>query len=239
MRLTVISLLVMFLAVSSALATPREYFNKGNTAFEDGNYKQAVKWLSKAAEQGDVLAQYNLGWMYANGQGVVQDYKQAVKWYSQAAEQGYASAQTNLGVMYAEGQGVAQNYKTAIKWYRQAAEQGVAGAQYNLGVMYSNGTGVAKDYKTAIKRYRQAAEQGYANAQHNLGWMYFMGQGVIRNGQTAYMFYLLALANEQDKSLREIFEKAVTSMEKQLTATQIQSAQNDAVKYQAKIDARQ
>ena len=43
-------------------------------------------------------AQYNLGVMYENGQGVPQDYKTAVKWYRLAAEQGDAGAQFNLGV---------------------------------------------------------------------------------------------------------------------------------------------
>ena len=46
------------------------------------------------------MAQYNLGVMYDNGDGVPQDYKEAVKWYRLAAEQGDASAQYNLGLMY-------------------------------------------------------------------------------------------------------------------------------------------
>ena len=78
-------------------------------------------------------AQYNLGIMYYNGQGVPQDYAEAVKWYRLAADQGDAYAQYNLGVMYDNGEGVPQDYKEAVKWYRLAAEQGHAKAQYNLG----------------------------------------------------------------------------------------------------------
>lgn len=37
--------------------------------------------LSKKAKNGDVIAQYNLGVMYSNGQGVIQDYRQAYKWF--------------------------------------------------------------------------------------------------------------------------------------------------------------
>jgi len=33
------------------------------------------------AEQGESLAQFNLGQLYYDGQGVIQDYKEAVKWY--------------------------------------------------------------------------------------------------------------------------------------------------------------
>jgi len=41
------------------------------------DYKQAVEWYRKAAEQGDTLGQHFLAYMYADGKGVTQDYKQA------------------------------------------------------------------------------------------------------------------------------------------------------------------
>jgi len=75
----------------------------------------------KRAEQGDAVAQYNLGLMYKQGKGVPQDYKEAVRWYRVAAEQGDATAQYNLGGMYHEGQGVPQNYIQAHMWYNLAA----------------------------------------------------------------------------------------------------------------------
>ena len=59
----------------------------------------------QAAEQGNAKAQFYLGVMYANGQGVRQDEKQAEYWYRKAAEQGYAQEQFGLGVMYGAGQG--------------------------------------------------------------------------------------------------------------------------------------
>jgi TPR repeat protein len=49
------------------------------------DYKQAVYWYQKAADQGDAKAQSNLGTMYAFGKGVLKDYKQAVYWYQKAA----------------------------------------------------------------------------------------------------------------------------------------------------------
>ena len=76
------------------------------------------------AEQGDATAQYNLGVMYANGEGVIQDYKQAVKWFRLSAEQGNASAQYNLGVMYAQGKGVPKDYVMAHMYWNIAAVSG-------------------------------------------------------------------------------------------------------------------
>ena len=78
----------------------------------------------QAAEQGNAKAQYNLGQMYRNGQGVRQDYAQAEQWYRKAAEQGIAQAQYNLGVMYANGLGVRQNYKIAKEWFGKACDNG-------------------------------------------------------------------------------------------------------------------
>ena len=47
-----------------------------------------MKWYTKAAEQGDAGAQYNLGNCYRAGTGVKKDEKEAVKWYTKSAEQG-------------------------------------------------------------------------------------------------------------------------------------------------------
>jgi tetratricopeptide (TPR) repeat protein len=64
---------------------------------KNGQYEQAFPVCSKAAEQGDAAAQFNLGLMYYFGEGVQQDYAEAEKWYRKAAEQGDASAEYNLG----------------------------------------------------------------------------------------------------------------------------------------------
>ncbi len=91
----------------------------------------------QAAEQGNAEAQFSLGKMYYEGQGVRQDYAEAARWYLKAAEQGDPVAQNNLGVAYTKGQGVRQDPVQAEQWYRKAAEQGYAQAQYNLGNMYA------------------------------------------------------------------------------------------------------
>ena len=116
------------------------------------------------AQQGNVSAQYNLGVMYTQGQGVAQDYAAAVSWYRKAADQGNAEAQNNLGAMYVNGQGVAKDLAAAISWYRKAADQGNASAQYNLGVMYGNGQSVAQDYVQAHKWFSLGAASGDADS---------------------------------------------------------------------------
>jgi uncharacterized protein len=99
-------------------------FQKGLTAYDRGDYATALREWYPLAEQGDADAQYNLGLMYDEGQGVSENDKTAVKWYKLAAEQGNADAQVNLGVMYANGEGVTQDNVYAYMWLNIAASSG-------------------------------------------------------------------------------------------------------------------
>ena len=85
------------------------------------NYVTAMKWYTLAAAQGYAQAQTQLGAMYYNGQGVVQDYKTAMKWFTLAAEEGNGSAQYGLSIMHARGQSVAQDDVYAHMWANIAA----------------------------------------------------------------------------------------------------------------------
>jgi TPR repeat protein len=49
--------------------------------------RQAVKWFRLAADQGDVIAQCNMGLCYHRGDGVEKDERKSVKWYRLAAKQ--------------------------------------------------------------------------------------------------------------------------------------------------------
>ncbi len=99
-------------------------FDEGMAAYNRGDYATALREWRPLADQGDAVAQYNLGAMYDEGLGVPQDYVQAVKWSRKAAEQGHASAQYSLGAMYAQGHGVTQDYVQAYTWFNLAGAQG-------------------------------------------------------------------------------------------------------------------
>ena len=86
------------------------------------DYKEAVKWYTKAAEQGDDSARTTLG-LCTTMEKVFRGRKEAVKWYRKAAEQENAIAQYNLGVR--DGEGVPQDYKEAIKWFRKSPNRGM------------------------------------------------------------------------------------------------------------------
>jgi Transposase DDE domain group 1/Sel1 repeat len=75
------------------------------TAHADDDTPESFDALKAEAAQGNVAAQFNLGFMYSNGEGVPHDDVQAVKWYRQLAARGYSGAQYSLDVMYANGEG--------------------------------------------------------------------------------------------------------------------------------------
>ena len=83
-----------------------------------------MRWFRAAAEQGHPLGQYNLGFMFVNGDGTDSDPAEALKWFRLAAKQGESSAQNSLGVMYMDGDGVEQDNCEACAWFIVAANAG-------------------------------------------------------------------------------------------------------------------
>ena len=67
---------------------------------------ESLDEIRKKAAAGDAVAQYNLGWMYAKGNGVLKNSTEAAQWYRKSAEQGYADAQVFLSRCYYLGEGV-------------------------------------------------------------------------------------------------------------------------------------
>ena len=56
------------------------------------SHTKALKWVTKAAEQGNVNAQAQLAQCYFKGVGVPKSSEQAMMWWSRAAAQGHAQA---------------------------------------------------------------------------------------------------------------------------------------------------
>ncbi len=202
-------------------------FDDAISAHERGDYAAALRLLRPLAEQGNACAQFNLGFMYANGEGVPQDYAAALKWYRRSADQFNPDAQYNLGFLYDKGLGVPQDYAEAVKWYRRVADRGNANAQNTLGIMYSEGRGVPQDHAEAMKWFRRAADQGYADAQNNLGVMYASGQGVPQDFVQAYRWYSLAATGSKSFGVGdgELAVRNRDDVAAKMTPAQIKEAQ--------------
>ena len=123
-------------------------FLRGEGVKQD--FSEARKWLTRAAEQADPLAEHNLGVMCYAGLGGERSAAAAAKWFEKAAAAGLPEAQFNAARLYETGTGVARNFGRALELYEQAAKQGYARAQNNLGRMYEHGEGIAPAPKAAI-----------------------------------------------------------------------------------------
>ena len=110
-----------FIVLSGCGVEPATPTAKAAAAYNRGDYATALSIFRPLAEAGDATAQFDLGVMYANGQGVVQDYIEALTWYRRAADQRSADAQNNIGNMYRYGRGVPQDKVRAYMWFNLAA----------------------------------------------------------------------------------------------------------------------
>lgn len=75
------------------LETSLRYF-KGDGVKKDAH--KAFEYCRKAAEKGNAMAQYNLGFFYETGKGVECDWNEAMKWYRKAAAKGNRTAINKL-----------------------------------------------------------------------------------------------------------------------------------------------
>ncbi|MBO0334024.1 sel1 repeat family protein [Sneathiella sp. CAU 1612] len=137
-----------------------EFEGKGLLQSDDA----AISNFEVEANNGNAIAQNNLGLIYSRGRKIPRNYSVARKWFTIAAEQGFALAQNNLGDMYANNRFVAENYEEGLKWYRLAASQGNIDAQFSLGRMYYYGQAVDKDYERSLMWYSIASKQGHYEA---------------------------------------------------------------------------
>ena len=114
--------LVLFAVLSLGV---RADFNNGVVALTMGDYDKALSILVPLAETADhAYAQYFVGRMYADGQGVEKNLETAASWYRKAAELGVADAQFRLASQYQNGEGLPRDMESAYGWYSVAAHLG-------------------------------------------------------------------------------------------------------------------
>src|SRR5437763_10405072 len=102
--LSAASLLVLS-ATAPAQGSAQAAFAIGEQADLRRDYGTALRRYREAAEQGLAEAQFRVGLMYENGQGVARDDGEALRWYRKAAGQAHLKSQSNLARMYSEGRG--------------------------------------------------------------------------------------------------------------------------------------
>lgn len=163
---------------------------------------EAIKWYTKAAEGGDIGAQFELAEMFNRindfGQsensrrvGVTDsdcDFVSAMKWYLKAAgsKHPHPGAMYRIGMLYLEGKGVPQDTETAIKWLELGSRGGAGWASEALTNLYRSGKGTKKNISRAIELLKEQTERGDTSVHRQLGMMYYFGDEVPADHDLAF-----------------------------------------------------
>jgi hypothetical protein len=214
-----------------------EAMKSATEALRSGAKAQAVISLEYAAEHGHSYAQWKLGRMFADGDGVQRDELKAFNYFQKLADS-YAddnpasprarfvsNAFVALGNYYLEGipnTSVTPSPELARRMFGHAASYfGDPEAQYQLASLYLNGNGVARDPKRAVPWLVLASNKGHYRAQAVLGRIMFYGEHGIRQRAAGLMWLTVACDGPGAKEpwiteLRETAVKQATDDERAL-----------------------
>src|ERR1700735_4117690 len=186
----------------------------------------ALTSLQYAAEGGHPVAQWKLGRMYANGDGVTQDDLRAFEYFSRIANAHaedspsapqaaiVANAFVALGRYYLSGipnSKIKSDPERAREMFSYAASYfGNADAQYDLARLYLRGVGTSRDdFRYGARWLGLAAQKGQHEAQALLGQMLFNGDQLPRQAARGLMWLTLARDAAPDETwIKDSYNKA-------------------------------
>jgi len=113
---------VLFISMvgCTEIVTSKSEYNLGVDAYQSKKYSEAREHWAKAADDGEIFAQNNLGYLMYNGLGGESNPERAVHLWHQAAAGGNSEAQWHLGAAYESGKGASKDQAAAYAWYRCA-----------------------------------------------------------------------------------------------------------------------
>ena len=171
---------------------PQAALRVGLQSYHSGDAANSVEALRYAADGGEAIAQWKLGRMYAEGDGVKRDDAKAFDYFSRLIEHYSdnepdpreramaANAFVTVGLYLRDGAPAARiepDRARALELFRYAATYlGAADAQYYLARMYIDGVGVKKDLRQGVNWLELAARKGHPQAQAVLGRLMFTGE---------------------------------------------------------------
>lgn len=211
---------------ASRKPSPVDAFRSGTQALQAGDTSRGVTALEYAAANGHAVAQWKLGRMYADGDGVGRNDMRAFEYFRGIADahaddvpgtpqsRFVANAFVALGLYYLDGvpnSPIKADPERAREMFHYAASYFAdPDAQYNLGRLYLSGRGTVKDPKQAARWFGLAANKGHHEAQALLGSILFKGEAVPRQAALGLMWLTLASdsAGAPEKWIRDLHDAA-------------------------------
>lgn len=213
-----------FDGTTNASLTPGEGLRGGAAAPDGGAKAKEFSALQYAADQGHLIAQWKVGRMYADGDGVPRNDLRAFDYFSQIANtypdespgspraRFVAGAFVALGRYYLAGipnSEIKPDVERAREMFAYAASFfGDADAQYQLGRLYLDGT--PADPRQAARWFHAAATKGDCRAQAVLGDMLFRGQYLPRQAARGLMWLTLSkeCGGSDDGWIKPLYDNA-------------------------------
>jgi len=118
--------IILLLTIISTFSLASNPFSqmRPNLNVEKSNVDQKYFYAKRAAERGNARAQFDLGLMYAKGEGVVKNERLAFNYFHKAARKNHAEAKFYMGLSFAQGRGVKKQSQLARYWFKLAAKAG-------------------------------------------------------------------------------------------------------------------
>ncbi|KAF4029689.1 Sel1 repeat [Phytophthora infestans] len=201
---------------------PDALYNLGVMLFEGiqhaeppfpGNKGASIPFFTRAAEVGDVSAQFFMGMLLHQGDKELEiepNFRSGLMLIEMAASKGHPAALYYLAQLYRSGD-EANNFPADsakfLEHLDKAMEAGDADAFFCMADMYFHGSdGFDQDYEQAHGFYMVAAEQGHADAFCCLGALYYNGIGVKQDFKKAFLYYQEAADRDSMEAWKNLAE---------------------------------
>lgn len=135
--------------------------------------------VQRACDAKDWGSCYDLGVLYENGKGVVQDAQRAAALYTAGCDAGDKDCCAGLGVMLTVGTAAEKDPKRAAQLFGKACDEGLAKGCYYLAIAHAEGNGVVADPARAVTLLLEGCDGGFGAACAALGNMYAQGTGGV------------------------------------------------------------
>lgn len=174
---------------------PGAIFNKGRAYILGEGVEQDVslgyEFVEKAADLGQVDAEYAMGMAYLNGYLREEDAFKAYDFFLKAAEKEHLEAMYQVALCQIQGRGVYTNMKQSFETFMKAAKLGHAPSMTSIARFFKGGIGVDKDYAEAVQWLKKAIKKKDKNARLEYGNILLEGyEGVEADYDSAFKLFL-------------------------------------------------
>ena len=160
------------------------FYKKGIGIEQD--YKLALEYFMKSAEQEYASAFGNIGDLYYRGDGVEQDFQKAIDYYSTGSNYNHPGCKFCLGRCYFYGNGVEKDLEKAFLLFSESSQLDYLPAKYGLFLCYINGYGTEKNEKAGIKLLRQMVKLNYPIACYKMAKFCESGKYMRKDERKAF-----------------------------------------------------